>query len=164
MEWEHGGYMPPHEFHFVCANFSIDGRLTTVYQDASDTTRVISWDPPKSKTVGGRPKALSAAGASAGALAGSCPSYPERRGFRWRTGNPVGNPRDQLAVAVKVFAQRGNLVSDCRLSSTILSCQTRLEKLVLADHSPRRLNERHQHVEGGRRALLAGRRPRSRNG
>jgi hypothetical protein len=51
VQWEHGGHMPPDEFNFVCSTFLKEGRLTTVYLDTSDTTRVMSWTQ-ENKTVG----------------------------------------------------------------------------------------------------------------
>jgi hypothetical protein len=59
---------------------------------------------------------------------------------------------------LKPFAQRGNLVPECRCLSTIMPCQTQLKKLVLADHRTRRLNQRRQYVEGvAAEPYLAGR-------
>ena len=70
-------------------------------------------------------------------LGGELPARTRRaRGSRWRTGKPIGNHRDRLAFGAKAFAQRGNLVPDCRFSSTILPCQTRLKTSSLLTTTP----------------------------
>jgi hypothetical protein len=48
----------------------------------------------------------------------------------------IGNYRDQLAVGAKAFAQRGDLVPDCRFSSAILPCQTWLKSSSLLTPPP----------------------------
>ena len=58
-----------------------------------------------------------------------------------------GNRPDQLAVRPEGFAQRGNLA----LQPVFLDDPARpdpAQQLVLADHSPRRLDQRQQQVEG----------------
>jgi hypothetical protein len=49
------------------------------------------------------------------------------RGFRWRTGNPIANHRDQLAVGAKAFAQRSSCSRRPVLNHDQCYCQTRLK-------------------------------------
>ncbi len=61
---------------------------------------------------------------------------PRARGPRWRTGNPIGNGQDQLAVGTRAFAQSGNLITTARFSSTIPALPDAAQKVLLPRPPP----------------------------
>jgi hypothetical protein len=65
--------------------------------------------------------------------------------LQWGPGG--GRPCPNGAVFGEAFAQRSNLVPDCRFLVGDPALPDAAREIVLADHRPRRLEQRQQHLE-----------------